>query len=137
VLFVVEQIVPMTYGMGVMDTSPYDALAREAREAAQSTIEKAAARLRASRAAAQATITTSVGSGSPKRVILDTADAMRADLIVVGSHGYGAINRFLLGSVSQAVAQHAKCSVLIVRTPNEPERDERDADSTTSARPHQ
>ncbi len=133
VLFVVEHIVPMAYGMGVIDTTAYDALERNANDVARSTLEKAADRLRSSGAAAQATITTTVGSGSPKRVILDTAETLRADLIVVGSHGYGAINRFLLGSVSQAVAQHAKCSVLIVRTPKEPERDEPDADSTTSA----
>ena len=56
-----------------------------------------------------------VASGSPKEVILDEADAFGADLIVVGSHGYGMVERFLLGSVSQAVALHAKCSVQIVR----------------------
>lgn len=61
-------------------------------------------------------ITTEVLSGSPKRVILEEAEAFGADLIVVGSHGHGALERFLLGSVSQAVALHAKCSVEIVRT---------------------
>ena len=136
VLFVVEHIVPMAYGMGVIDTTAYDALERDTNELARSTIEKAADRLRSSGPAARAMITTSVGSGSPKRVILDTAEALRADLIVVGSHGYGAVNRFLLGSVSQAIAQHAECSVLIVRTPNEPEHNQPDADSLTSARPH-
>lgn len=60
-------------------------------------------------------VTTEIIEGSPKRVILDEAERWNADLIVVGSHGYGAIERFLLGSVSQAVALHAKCSVEIVR----------------------
>ena len=63
-------------------------------------------------------ITTTVIEGSPKSVILEEADAFGADLIVVGSHGYGAVERFLLGSVSQAVALHAKCSVEIVRVTN-------------------
>lgn len=63
-------------------------------------------------------ITTKVLSGSPKRVILEEAEAFGADLIVVGSHGYGMFERFLLGSVSQAVALHAKCSVEIVRSSN-------------------
>jgi hypothetical protein len=38
-----------------------------------------------------------------------------ADLIVLGSHGLGPVNRRLLGSVSPAVALHALCSVEIVR----------------------
>ena len=53
--------------------------------------------------------------GSPKRVILDEADSFKADLIVVGSHGYPTWERLLLGSVSQAVVAHAKCSVEVVR----------------------
>lgn len=64
------------------------------------------------------TITTTVIEGSPKSVILKEAEKFGADLIVVGSHGYGAVNRFMLGSVSHAVSLHAKCSVEIVRKPN-------------------
>jgi len=60
-------------------------------------------------------ITTAVVEGSPKNVILEEAEKFKADLIVVGSHGNGGIERFLLGSVSQAVSLHAKCSVEIVR----------------------
>jgi nucleotide-binding universal stress UspA family protein len=58
--------------------------------------------------------------GSPKRIILDVAEAWEADLIVVGSHGRRGLDRFLLGSVSQAVALHAPCSVEIVRAPQRP-----------------
>jgi len=53
--------------------------------------------------------------GSPRAVILDEAEDWGADLIVVGSHGYRAWERFLLGSVSQSVVSHAKCSVEVVR----------------------
>ena len=60
-------------------------------------------------------ITTVVLEGSPKDIILNQAESFGADLIVVGSHGRGAVERFLIGSVSQAVALHAKCSVEIVR----------------------
>ena len=87
------------------------------RERASSAIEKSAARLRESLEGGSVKITTEVLAGSPKRVILEEAEAFGADLIVVGSHGYGALERFLLGSVSQAVALHAKCSVEIVRSP--------------------
>lgn len=55
--------------------------------------------------------------GSAKRVILDEAENWKADLIVVGSHGYPTWERLLLGSVSQAVVSHAKCSVEVVRLP--------------------
>ena len=60
-------------------------------------------------------ITTAVIEGSAKSIILKEAETFGADLIIVGSHGAGATERFLLGSVSQAVALHAKCSVEIVR----------------------
>jgi nucleotide-binding universal stress UspA family protein len=53
--------------------------------------------------------------GPPRTVILDEAESWGADLIIVGSHGYRAWERFLLGSVSQAVVSHAKCSVEVVR----------------------
>ena len=60
-------------------------------------------------------ITTEVANGSAKDVILDEAERWGADLIVLGSHGYSGWRRFLLGSVSHAVATHARCSVEIVR----------------------
>ena len=55
--------------------------------------------------------------GPARTLILDEAESWGADLIVVGSHGYRAWERFLLGSVSQAVVSHAKCSVEVVRCP--------------------
>ena len=60
-------------------------------------------------------VSTAVIEGSPKAVILEEAEKFGANLIVVGSHGHSAVAGFLLGSVSQAVALHAKCSVEIVR----------------------
>ena len=53
--------------------------------------------------------------GPPRSLILDEAENWRPDLIVLGSHGYRTWERFLLGSVSQAVVSHAKCSVEVVR----------------------
>ena len=60
-------------------------------------------------------VSSAVIEGPPKVVILEEAKKFAANLIVVGSHGYGAVAGFLMGSVSQAVALHAKCSVEIVR----------------------
>ncbi|MAU16618.1 MULTISPECIES: universal stress protein [Flavobacteriaceae] len=65
------------------------------------------------------TITTNVVSGAPKNVILEKAEEWDADLIVVGSQGQGALSRLLLGSVSQYLATHAKCSVMIARDKSE------------------
>lgn len=56
-----------------------------------------------------------VEDGDPKTVILDEAAEWPADLIVMGSHGLKGLNRFLMGSVSAAVSQHAECPVEIVR----------------------
>ncbi|ODA38817.1 universal stress protein [Desulfosporosinus sp. BG] len=51
----------------------------------------------------------------PADVILSEAENENIDLIVMGTHGYGAIAGSLLGSVSQHVLHKAKCSVLIVK----------------------
>ena len=61
-------------------------------------------------------ITTDVLFGSPESRIVETAEEMEADLIIVGSHGYGSWERLLLGSVSDSVVHHAPCSVLVVRS---------------------
>ena len=63
-------------------------------------------------------VTTSVETGDARSVILDDAAEWHADLIVLGSHGRKGLGRFLLGSVSEAVARHARCSVEIVRIPS-------------------
>lgn len=57
-------------------------------------------------------------SGSAKQVIVEEAEDGKADLIVLGSHGYSVWQRLLLGSVSQAVVSHSKCSVEVVRRRN-------------------
>lgn len=62
-------------------------------------------------------ITSVLRDGLPKEAILDEAEKWQADLIVLGSHGYGTIRRLFLGSVSLAVATNATCSVEIVRSP--------------------
>jgi len=55
--------------------------------------------------------------GDPRIAILDAAASWQSDLIVLGSHGRSGLDRLLLGSVSEAVAAHATCSVQIVRSP--------------------
>ena len=52
--------------------------------------------------------------GSTVETILHEAEKLDADLIVIGSHGHGAIHRVLLGSVSEGVLRKAACPVMIV-----------------------
>jgi nucleotide-binding universal stress UspA family protein len=53
--------------------------------------------------------------GKPAEEIMEVAAKHQADLIVMGAKGLDALSRFLLGSVSTRVVQHAHCSVLVVR----------------------
>jgi len=53
--------------------------------------------------------------GKPAEEVMDVASKHHADLIVMGAKGLDAVSRFLLGSVSTRVVQHATCSVLVVR----------------------
>lgn len=55
-----------------------------------------------------------VKSGPPSRTIVAFADEHKADLIVVGSRGFGDVEGFLLGSVSHKVTSLAGCPVLVV-----------------------
>jgi nucleotide-binding universal stress UspA family protein len=59
--------------------------------------------------------TADVLDGNAKEAILEEAKKWNADLIVVGSHGRRGFKRLLLGSVSEAVAMSAHCSVVVVR----------------------
>jgi nucleotide-binding universal stress UspA family protein len=52
----------------------------------------------------------------PADAILNVAEEVKADLIVVGNKGMTGTRRFLLGSVPNNVSHHARCSVIIVRT---------------------
>jgi nucleotide-binding universal stress UspA family protein len=65
--------------------------------------------------------TGAVLSGNTKQAILQEAQKWAAELIVVGSHGRRGFRRFLLGSVSEAVAMNAHCSVVVVRAPRKTE----------------
>ena len=57
-----------------------------------------------------------VRRGDPADAILDVAEELGADLIVIGNKGMTGAKRFLLGSVPNKVSHHAPCSVLIIRT---------------------
>ncbi|MGH9549038.1 MAG: universal stress protein, partial [Terriglobales bacterium] len=55
--------------------------------------------------------------GEPRHTILELADETAADLIVLGSNCKNTLERLILGSVSQAVVNHASCPVIVAKTP--------------------
>ena len=85
---------------------------QERRKQAKELVQRAARQLR------KAGFRTSevVEEGDPKIKIIDHAGSWRADLIVLGSHGWKGLGKFLMGSVSEAVTRHAGCSVEVVRS---------------------
>ena len=115
----VLSVVDWTSGPGIRDSLPQNILEEmeaSGRAHAAAIADRAIARFRESEAQIMP-IDKVVLVGPAKTVILEEAERWGADLIVLGSHGYRGYKRFLLGSVSQAVAAEARCSVEIVRTP--------------------
>ncbi|XP_073009382.1 universal stress protein PHOS32 [Typha latifolia] len=58
-----------------------------------------------------------VVEGDARNVLCEAVEKYHADALVVGSHGYGAIKRAVLGSVSDYCTHHAHCTVMIVKKP--------------------
>ena len=114
VLSAIELPYAPTPEMWALPDSYYAQMEKQARESAVQAAQAAADRLNQN-SLSQLRISTATESGLARDVILDTAEKWGADLIVLGSHGYKAFKRFMLGSVSHAVATHAHCSVEIVR----------------------
>jgi nucleotide-binding universal stress UspA family protein len=83
------------------------------RHEAPELLDAAVARLRTEQPGLQVTTTTL--EGVPHEVIVAEAERWHADLIVLGSHGYGRVRRAILGSVAAAVAVEAPCAVEIIR----------------------
>jgi nucleotide-binding universal stress UspA family protein len=59
--------------------------------------------------------TSVIESHTAWRGVVEAAESMQADLIVMGSHGRSGLEKLVLGSVTQAVLAHTKLPVLVVR----------------------
>ena len=115
IVSVVEPALLPTVETWVPPDSYIEALEKAGDDQARSIVTKAAERVRKEQGD-KLRVSTEIVRGHPKHAIIDEADACGSDLIVVGSHGYRGLTKLWLGSVSQAVASHAKCSVEIVRS---------------------
>ncbi|GAB4829877.1 hypothetical protein Ancab_019523 [Ancistrocladus abbreviatus] len=62
-------------------------------------------------------VTLEVIEGDARNVLCEAVEKHHASMLVLGNHGYGAIKRAVLGSVSDYCAHHAHCSVMIVKKP--------------------
>ena len=116
IISVVDMALPMAidiYGGYLPDTTEIE---KSARENAAKIVEAASEALRSSLGDRKVDLSTDVLFGSPDSRIVETAEEMNADLIIIGSHGYKQWERLLLGSVSDSVVHHAHCSVMVVRT---------------------
>jgi nucleotide-binding universal stress UspA family protein len=98
----------------------FDQWERAVEDRARAALDNALSKF-AARTGSSLKVSSELFKGHARDVIIDEAKNWRADLIVVGSHGYRGLKRLWLGSVSQAVASHAPCSVEIVRTPENQE----------------
>lgn len=111
IITVVDNFTPMATEPFISPEEFLESVEREMQEEAEKIIGAAEKIIRS--IAAEARVEREILIGSAKRIIVRAAEKWRADLVAVGSHGYGFWGRALLGSVSNAVVHHAPCSVLV------------------------
>ena len=118
IVSIVEPLAPVGVEPFGVSTNYYAEAEEEAKKHAEDVVSEAAEKLVGAMKDGGASVETDViFSRSTKGAIVEEAEAWGADLIVVGSHGYGFVKRMLIGSVSDAVVKYAPCSVLVVRRP--------------------
>jgi nucleotide-binding universal stress UspA family protein len=111
-LVLAHAVVPMApiEGMYVMAVD-WDALEKEAREAAKVELDRLARTARKARVR----VVTVVTRGYAAEEIIRTAKARKASLIVMGTHGRSGLSRLVMGSVATRVMIGASCPVMTVR----------------------
>jgi nucleotide-binding universal stress UspA family protein len=98
---------------GVLPPDLSTELDRRAREVQESAVRKALG------PEGHDTVTTKVVEGVPAVVLIEASDG--ADMLVLGSRGFGGFRGLLLGSIGHQCTQHANCPVVIIRTAREEE----------------
>lgn len=113
ILTVVHSSIPLILDPTLVVTAAHMEQTLEWRHDAATLVEAASKTIRD--ADPGISVTTKIIEGVPKDAIIEEAQSWGADLIVLGSHGYGRVRRVVLGSVAGAVVAKAPCSVQVVR----------------------
>jgi len=95
-----------------MAASAYDEMLRGHRQQAEKSMARLVTRVRAAGVRASGTV---VDFGAIADAVARFTKRQRADMIVMGTHGHGAIAKIVLGSVAERVISRAPCPVLTVR----------------------
>lgn len=101
------------YGLAYPPAAVLSDLLEAERQHAEATLARAADRARATGIAVETQLLT----GDPAERVCDLAEERDARMIVMGTHGYGAMVTLFVGSVSGAVIRRARCPVLVVHAP--------------------
>ena len=133
IISIYEPQVPMAAESFAISAEYYQQLDDLAKQRAEATAQKSVDFIKTHLPSASTEITSRVELGIPAQVIVEAAESWDADLVVVGSHGYGFWGRLALGSVSDAVVHHSPCSVLVVRSHNEETESEDNANNRRAA----
>lgn len=104
-------MIPEVAGFGSYNLRNLTEVIEEARHEAKAYV----AQLNQSSAKPNLAVESLVVEGEAAEVILATAREKQADLIVMSTHGYSGINRWVMGSVTERVIAHAPCPVLVIR----------------------
>jgi nucleotide-binding universal stress UspA family protein len=64
-----------------------------------------------------------VSSGDPAKDIIELAEALDSELVVMGTHARGGLRRWIIGSVCEVVLRHCPCPVLVCRGPEQRGKD--------------
>ncbi|QQS41927.1 MAG: universal stress protein [Acidobacteriota bacterium] len=116
IITVIDMAVPMAFDAYAGYLPNTQEIEKIARENAEAVLAETSRVVEESLSETSVNVRTEILIGSPESRIVEKAEDMGADLIVVGSHGYNRWERLLLGSVSDSVVHHAPCSVLVVRS---------------------
>lgn len=105
--------------VNVIDTRAFEAFDRSIVDHAQQTSEDL---LNGYKAQAEAegidNVKVVMEYGSPRSIITkEVSNSVEADLIICGATGLNTVERFIVGSVTDAIVRSAKCDVLVIRTP--------------------